>query len=434
MMQRLLTLIRFAALLGSSSWASEAASSSIGFQPATPNDGPLMTFVRPEDQNGNPHQGNGRFEAVYWWSPGLEGPAKLLYKCRSARNLPKFLHRVDSDRVLISILDRCQVLNMPTAILEPLWPGDDQTKFIKGEGDSTFFLYRSVPDPKKGIKIEKNNTGVAVATDWYRPRDFLYVAKIGHTTSREVLYEQALETICLIDDSGFWAITADEPRELIRLTNGGEVASAIRIESNWIAEWIEIVPSPDGKFLALSVLRNDQSFNDRRDLVLARVSDGKLLNRVNDVVTNIWLSSITQPINMNWLDSNRLFFKNLNLETPKLGSMVLDANQLAVRKPTPAEQLAANPAESDQRERVGHFETEFGKVWFAGDTEPAGNVLNKKGIHESAELKLSDDGRWAAFSAPFTKGVFVLDGEKRSKHKVLEGWIYGLWWLPALKP
>lgn len=415
-------------------WASEPSASSLGFLPATPCDGPLLTFVRPEDPNGNPGHGNDRLEAVYWWSPGLKGQAKLLYKCRSARNLPTFLHRADVDRVLISISDRCQVLNLPTATLEPLWPGDDQTKFLKADGDKTFFLHRTVPDPHKGVEIEMNNAGVAVATDWYRPRDILCVGKLGHTTSREVLHEQALERVFLLDDRGFWAISADEPRHLIRLTNQGEVSSAIRIESNWIAEWIDIAPSPDGKFLALSVLRSDQAFQSRRDLVLLGVSDGTLLHRVNDVVTAKPYWSSAASIAMKWLDSTRVFFGSPVLEEEGGGCRVLDVTQLAVRKPTSEERLAASPATRTERILVGSFETEHGKVWFAGDKDPAGNVLNSKGIHESAELELSDDGLWAAFSSPSTKGVFVLDGTRKTKRKVMDEWIYRLNWLPKLRP
>ena len=93
---------------------------------------------------------------------------------------------------------------------------------------------------------------------------------------------------------------------------------------------------------------------------------------------------------MHWVDGTHLLFG----EEKKAQVLQLPESKLA--SPTGAQRNAgrsasASTAREGAREKRP-FDSEWGKIWFAGDNEPAGSVLDENGTKVN-DMEISGDGK-----------------------------------------
>ena len=173
----------------------------------------------------------------------------------------------------------------------------------------------------------------------------------------------------------------------------------------------------------MSVLHDEQDFDRERELIVVDVKRKGVCHLSHNV--SIGSRSYPPPIDMTWVDGTHLLFGETK------SGQVLDAPAGKLAAPTGAQRQAAAPPVPPDRERKGLFDSEWGKLWFAGDKELAGSVLDETGIAVN-DMEISGDGKWAAFCESGASSVFLLDGAARRKHQLLSGWAYNIKWLPAV--
>ena len=394
---------------------------------SNPGNGPLLFFVRPENSNGKPSGGDQseRRESVYVWSASDPGPPQRVMRCNVP--LPDFLHRISRQVVLIRYDYRLQLFDLKAGKMERLLKSEDQGDFVRADGNTVYVLQHTIPRESYGYRL-KTMDGKTVLDEWYRARDRLCAFTAGDVPKILELAGFLIEAILQHDAEGFWVVTAETQPRLLHLSPQGEITDALPWQADWVACEAKFSLSPDARHMALSILRTDQDFHRSRDLVVMSREKKAIIKTVRDInLTNssFTLSSSTPSLQLAWLDHNTLRFilgfsfkgQVLNIETQAITES--DQTRLQQQK------------SPDPREVVGKFETTHGKVWFGKDADPAASVLDAKGRWVSSCLEFSPDSAWAALASPVLHGVVVLDGEKKTRRKLIEDWCYDLHWLAA---
>ncbi|MCX6852685.1 MAG: hypothetical protein NTY98_27665 [Verrucomicrobia bacterium] len=393
-------------------------------------EGPLLFFVRPENSHGKPladDEGDRR-ESVYVWSAGDPGPPQRVMRCDVP--LPNFLHRISQQGVLIRYHDRLQLLDLKAGKMERLLKTDDQSDLVRADGTTLYVLQQTVPRESSGYRL-KTQDGKTVLDEWHRPKDRLCAYFAGDVPKTVELAEPLIEAVLQHDAEGFWVVTAETPPRLLHVSTQGVITDALPWQADWAVCEAKFSLSPDARHMALSILRTDQDFHERRDLVVMSREKKAILQTVRDIdLRNSLLSGSTPSLQLAWLDRSTLRFGSYFFSSWQ----VLNVETLAITKFDPTAVLQREP--SDPRIVVGKFETTHGRVWFGKDTELAGSVLNAKGNWVSSCLEFSPDSAWAALASPELDSVVVLDGENRTRRKLIDGWCYDLRWLgaPGEKP
>jgi hypothetical protein len=390
-----------------------------------PGAGPLLVFVRPENQHGKPSGGDqsDRLESVYVWSAGDPRPPQRVIRCNVP--LPKFLHRISQHGVLIRYDDRLQLLDLKAGKMEQLLKADDQSDLVRADGSTLYVLQQTVPRESYGYRL-KTKDGKTVLDQWHRPKDQLCAYFAGDAPKTVELLEPLIEAVLQHDAAGFWVVTAEKTPRLLHLSTQGAITDTLPWQADWAVCEAKFSLSPDARHIAFSILRTDQDFHGLRDLVVMSREKKAIIQTVRDIdLRNSFLSSSTPSLQLAWLDRSTLRFGSYFFSSWQ----VLNIETLAITKFDPAS--APKQESSDHRNVVGKFETTHGKVWFGKDTDLAASVLDARGRWVSSCLEFSPDSAWAALASPVLDGVVVLDGEKKERRKLIEGWCYDLRWLGA---
>lgn len=388
--------------------------------------GPLLCFVRPENRNGKPLAGDpdDRLESVYVWSAGDPRPPQRVMRCDVP--LPDFLHRISQHVVLIRYDYRLQLLDLKAGKMERLLSSEDQSDLVRADGNRLYVLQQTVPPDSSGYRL-KTKDGKTVLDEWHRPKDRLCAYLAGEARKTVELAEPLIEAVLHHDAEGFWVVTAETKPRLLHLTTQGAITDELSWQADWATCEAKFSLSPDARHIALSILRTDQDFHRFRDLVVMSREKKAIIQTVRDIdlrSSSLILSSSTPSLPLDWLDRSHLsFLMGFNFK-----AQVLDIETQAI---TSSDLTPAVPQERDPRKAIGKFETAHGRVWFGKDTELAGSVLDAKGRWVSSCLEFSTDSGWAALSSPDLDGVLVLEGEKKNRRKLIEGWCYDLHWLAA---
>lgn len=401
-----------------------------GFSPVKVGDGPLVFFIHPEDKSGSSTSDIGsRTEVMYLCDPAAGAKAVPVWRGKGPLVVP--LHRLTRNLTVIKRPFVCYLWDMAKGSATPLWSGENQTSFLKAEGGKIFFLRRLLPDPIGGMKLGSGRNGKTVAESWFRARDKVCTLTPGDKAGAVELTAPVLEHIVETGPAGIWAVTADEPRKLCLIANDGTVTEIIPFDRHWVATETHPVFSPTRDYLALSVLHDEQDFHSERELIVVDVKR-KAVSHVshNVAIDTLLVSGYPRPVGMTWVDGTHLLFGQLLFGEGK-NDQVLDAPSGKLSASTEAQRKAATPLQRPDRERKGLFDSEFGRIWFAGDKEPAGSVLDQRGV-EVRDMEISKDGKWAAFCDPKSDVVFLLDGANRRKHQLISGWSFDIKWLPAV--
>lgn len=397
---------------------------------ARPDAGPLLVFVRPEDSQDKPIKGGeaDRHESVYVWNAGDPGPPQRVMRCNVP--LPDFLHRISQQVVLIRYDDRLQLLDLKAGKMERLLKSDDESGLVRAEGNTVYFVQQTAPPKSHGYRL-KSQDGKTVLDQWPRPKDRLCSYFAGDASLTVELAEPLIEGVLQHDAEGLWVVTAEAVPQLLHVSVQGVITDVLPWQADWAVGLARVSLSPDGRHLAFSILRTDQDFHGRRDLVVMSREKKAIIQTVRDIdLSTSVLASVAPSLDLNWLDRSTLRFGRSLFSR----GQILNVETLAIGMSEPAP--ATGREESERRTVVGKFETTFGKAWFGKDSELAGSVLNAKGNWVSACLEFSSDGGWAALTSRGPDSVVVLDGEKRSRRRLIEGWCYDLRWLaaPGMKP
>jgi hypothetical protein len=388
-----------------------------------PSGGPLLSFVRPENRHDKPVGGDqgDRHENVYLWSAGDAKPPQRLMRCDGP--LPDFLHRISRQDVLIRYDDRLQILNLKVGKMQRLLKGEELSDLVRVDGDDIYLLKHSMSRKSFGYQLKTLN-GKTVLDVWHRPKDRLCAFTAGEFPKIVEFAEPLIEAVLRHDEAGFWVVTSETQPRLLHLSKQGAITDTLPWQSDWAACEAKFSLSPDAKYIALSILRTDQDFHRSRDLVVMSCDKKAIIHTVRDFDVALPLHfSSTPSLQLVWADKRILRFGS----DYKPKWQVLDVETLAVTK---SDQTPAEPQQSPKlRTVVGRFETTHGKVWFGKDTAVAASVLDAKGHWVSSCLEFSPDSAWAALASPELDGVVVLDGENRSRRKLIEGWCYDLHWL-----
>lgn len=393
-----------------------------GFSPVQVGEGPLVCLIHPEDESGRSLGGWERTEVMYLCDPGTGARAVPVWRGKIPLVTP--LQRLTKNLTVVERGYECYVWDMSAGSATPLWAGGDQTSFLKAEGSKVFFLRRLLPDTSNGMKVGSGKDGKQVAESWFRARDKLCTLTPGDRAEAVELPVPVIEHIVETGASGIWAVTADEPRKLCLISNDGTVTDIIPFDRHWVAIETRAAFSPARDYLALSVLHDEQDFGRERELIVVDVKRKGVCHLSHNV--SIGSMSFPPPIDMIWVDGTHLLFGEAE------SGQVLDAPAGKLAAPTGAQRNAATRPVPPDRERKGLFDSEWGKIWFAGDKELAGSVLNKSGIGVN-DMAISEDGKWAALCESITNDVFLLDGAARRKHQLLSGWAYNIKWLLAVE-
>ena len=391
-----------------------------GFTPVKVGDGPLLCLIHPEDESGRPESGGGtRTQVMYLCDPSAGAKATPVWRGESP--VVGTLMRLTRNLAVIQRFTEGYVWDIENGSGTPLWPGEDQTSFLKAEGGKVFFLRRLQPDLLSGMKVRTGKNGKTVAESWFRARDKVCTMTPGDKAGAVELAAPVLEHIVESGPAAIWAVTADEPRKLCFISSDRTVTDIIPFDRHWVARETHGVFSPARDYLALSVLHDEQDFGSERELIVVDVKR-KAVGHVSHNVSISELRSYPPPIEMKWVDGTHLLFGEEKSE------QVLDAPAGKLSVPTEAQRKAAAPPQRPARERKGLFDSEWGKIWFAGDKELAGSVLDENGTKVN-DMEISEDGKWAAFCDSTSKDVYLLDGAARKKHRLLTGWAYDIKWL-----
>jgi len=384
-----------------------------GFTPAAVSDGPLLFLF----QGGSlPHT-----EVMFLCDPASDLKAVPVWRGEDPP-APEPRHRLSKELVVLERGQQGFVWNIVQGRATPLWPGEDQTTFLKADGGDILFLHRMVPNPIRGVEVQAGKNGKYIVKSWFRPRDRL--CRLTPGEKAQELTVPLLEKILETGPDGIWAVTAEEPRRLCRITGDGKVREIVRFDPRWVASETAHCFSPARTYLALSILQDQQDFHSERELVVVDLQRKTVCHVSHNVPVKDW-AAYPPPIEMMWLDGTHLLFGE-----PEKNQRVLDAASGKLSAPTAAQRAAAIPAERPERERIGSFDFAWGQLWFAGDKELAGSVL--EGAHTKvSDMEISPDGKWAAFCDPGSKEVLLLDGANRRRHRLLTGWSYNFAWLPG---
>ena len=394
-----------------------------GFSPVKVGEGPLVCLIHPEDGIGQSvSDGRERTEVMYLCDPGSGVKATPVWRGSVPLVVP--LQRLTKNLTVVERGYECFVWDMSEGGATSLWAGGDQTSFLKAEGSKVFFLRRLLPDTSSGVKLRSGKNGEHVAESWFRARDKLCTLTPGDKAGAVELSVPVLEHIVETGPTGIWAVTADEPRKLCLISNDGTVTGIIPFDPHWVAGETFAVFSPARDYLALSVLHDEQDFDRERELIVVDVKRKGVCHLSHNV--SIGSRSYPPPIDMTWVDGTHLLFGETK------SGQVLDAPAGKLAAPTGAQHKAAAPPVAPDRETKGLFDSVWGKLWFAGDKELAGSVLDETGIAVN-DMEISGDGKWAAFCESGASNIFLLDGAARRKHQLLSGWAYNIKWLPAVE-
>lgn len=400
-----------------------------GFSPVNVGEGPLVFFIHPEDESGRSTISGPRTEVLYVCDVAADTKAVPVWRGEVPVVVP--VQRLTRNLTVIERSREYYLWDMAKGSATPLWPGQNQTSFLKAEGGKIFFLRRLLPDPINGMKVGRGKDGKTVAESWFRARDKVCTLIPGDEAGAVELDAPVLEHIVETDSAGIWAVTADEPRKLCLISNDGTVTDIIPFDRHWVASETHAVFSPARDYLAMSVLHDEQDFSREKELIVVDVKRKAVSHVSHNVSLGIWFG-YPAPIEMTWVDETHLLFGNHLLEKEK-NVQVLDAPSGKLSALTEVQRKAAALSHGPTtRERNGLFDSEFGKIWFAGDKEPAGSVLDEKGS-SVRDLKISKDGNWAAFCDLDSNEVFLLDGANRRKRRLASGWTFQINWLPAVE-
>lgn len=406
------------------------------FRPVEVSHGELLFLVHPETAEGVPNGGSGdRFEVLYLHDPsaGWDRPKVLWHG--EGNVAPRPLARMSRDVVLMDFEDRAFFLTLSTGAVAPLLRTDDETKVLLVDESKVYFLHRTIPDTSPGaFHWEKRR--------WLydRPADFLMMTAANQSDRPVRLAPEKIERVLAITENTFWVVTAGRRRHLARITERGSELIA-PWNKHWIAPLATIYLSPDQLRLAVEMCHDLHDFSVREVVVVHLPSRRVCFSRSNVGVAIF--GSAHQVLPMRWKGPTHLCIYETSFRHPEEEAnwVVMDAfGRLIEFDDEQGREIsdgkgvsfyADAPPDPPSRERIGAFDREFGRLYFAGEQEPVISLVRDDGV-EVDDVTVSPSGNWAVASGTTHAGTTLINGRRRSTSGLLRGGSYDHMWLPSV--
>ncbi len=403
------------------------------FSPVEVSESALLFFVRPEDGKGASASGSDaeRIEVLYAYDATLHAQPQRIWSGGNPR--PRPIARLSRDVVLIERLSQHHFLNLRTGETTPLVGPGAETEFLANGPGGMFFLKQSVGGGSSSgsMRLGRSETdpNITVVKDYDRPKHLLYRYDVNATIEEKtrLLSTVGIERVLHHEGGNSWVISSGDEehkgRKLCKLGRDGSLNELIGIDDHWVASMVGFHLSPSGNYLALTALHDQHDFHGERELTIVDLGK-KRVAYSRERITDLFGGFGNGP---------SLFVRWHGISLLSVGwSELVDLSGPEVTvKPFPDDPSELlGPVLS--RETTGFFDHEHGLLFFHGDEEPVANVLSSPQA-KSSDLELDERGEWAAFVPIHERGIYLVDGRKKQKSLLLEGWCYGLRWLPAMK-
>lgn len=389
------------------------------FKPMELSGGPLLSFVHPEDENGKSQPGGGeRLEVFYLFDPVVHKKPQAIM--REDIHSPRLVGRVSKNIVVWDYKSQLFTANLAKGTISPLLQEKGDNVLVAIESDRIYFLKRLVSDSMHGVELNHREDGKSVPRSWFRARDVLYEYKIDRSTPARPVSPLVFEHFFEAAPDGFWGITSESPHKVVRIDRKGTVHEEFDLGADWVL-WRTVHQfSPTRRYLALSFNHREQDFPSNRTLLICDLQEKRIAYQDRKVSVPQGLS-MSPSLSLNWLNDSLLrydvWFSGGVVDAQK--SEKLD--QAAAAKFL--HRLPNEPADKFFRWEKG------GLLYFAGGDEPVANVLDGDVI--VGEITISPDEKWAASDGTNGAGVTFIDGVKKKKRVIIDGWGYQLHWLPS---
>lgn len=396
------------------------------FTPFTVGKGPLLSFIRPENAAGHPRKGApDRREALYLFDPATHKSPHAIWKRSSP--MASLVGRLAQHRFLLEHRQSLFRVDLEQGEITPLLNKDDRTELIHFSDDHLLFLHHLTPDPLNGIKLGRNANNKVVPKDWFRPRAQLYRMRTDGTGQAERLSDTLLAKIIEVEGNNIWAITGEQSQRLVRIDHKGTIHQIADLGLGLLLhDQSSFAFNPSRTYLAMGVQYADQEFFEERTLIVCDLLKRTIAFKDDKAKALNIFDSIIPPLIVGWTNDDIVSYGGY-IQGERMYNLAkgehLTEEQM---KPFLPKTLASR---KPGRIKTGHFEHEHGRLYFLGQQEPVADVL--RGNVATGTIAVSADHCWAAYSDK--RDLFLIDGVKKKKTKLLPGWCYDPHWLPERK-
>lgn len=400
------------------------------FQPVEVGNGPLLFFthhdLRPD----------GWVDTTYVMDPTIHRQPVLLLKDWQVH--PQ--HRFRSDLVLVEYRSRLLVLNLRSGKASFLLP-ENKTQFVSVAGSRVFFveLLPAGGDKSRGVKLGGTGKGVTTTEEYYRGPENLYVADVEGSAKPQRILDHPIEGVLSTTKEAIWLVSTEPKRKLIRVTHDNQARDIVPFDSHWVTTRTKCAFSPHGRYLALETVHDAHDFNKERELFVIDVQQRKITWQQERISTAAWSGWGHAPhLSCRWRDEKTLFFRSFPKWDLHLTSLVdIEAGKFLSDEQVEKWQklLEKESSKPARRRRIGYFELEFGKAFFAGDGTPAVNVVDESKTQvrtQVGEMEVSPGGEYLLYRSRADHHVYLLDGAKRTETRITPAGV-GYSWLPAVQ-
>lgn len=389
------------------------------------SDGPVLYFVHPEA-----NKDDDREEVVYLFDPAKHESPRELWRGPNPPPRPIMLSydqpsagRPAPHLMILERRSRGMIVDLRRGAAEAL---DEKhpTKVLSVEEKQVFFLQQSAPQGLMGYKLARDENGVIITESYARQRDYLCMHVIGEGASKR-LCDTVIERVLFTDTDGFWVITAGKDRKIARISRKGELVELAAFDDHWVAPMTRYALSPKWKFLALSTLHDRHDFHKQRELMVVDVEQKKTILTLEKVkVYQHPFSSTSASLWVDWLGDSRLSIGS----DPQRVIDLPDGAELDRKALDRLLDEFEDQPEEPRRKTIGHFDHEWGLLYFKGEAKPVASVLDESGSMVR-DMEIDPQGRWASYVGD--DAVWFVDGKTRLKSQLVKGWAYDLHWMPS---
>jgi hypothetical protein len=240
-------------------------------------------------------------------------------------------------------------------------------------------------------------------------------------------------------------VVREEPIALVAIAKDGSGERVIAtLPGDLVPTLMTAEPSPSGRLVALGAADRGDFFGHRH-LFVADAEKGGIVLEKRGIEVRVSMSSSRSPsLAFTWLDDGTLRYSEtrakgrvvdldpdaaiywIDVRVPS-GDVVKSARRgrVGLRHEKPLRDGEAEEVPTGRRTQ-GLFDLEPGRLYFRGAAEPLLDTAGANGNVTWAEIAISKDGRFAAFSGK--AGAVIADGVSKSTRLALPGSCHGLQW------
>jgi len=305
-----------------------------------------------------------------------------------------------------------------------------EIEVISVEHGKVYFLEMQKPQGSSGYKLKKGDNDSTVIEDYFRPDNILRVLDPKNSPESAKLAELQIEQVLFEDDDRFIVVSAGQDgrnRNLCSVKKSGGAETICPFPDFWVASLTRIEFSPNRKRVAVTAAHEKNDFHESRELMVVDLHKKKVVSKASKLKPlPMIFCSVPPSLFLNWADNDLLYAMSAD-------EFAIDLNTgKPPTKEREREVVAAVKNEEHQsegaRESIGFFEVVHGQAFYKGDKKPVADVLDASGA-KVRDLAVDCNGKWLAFASS-DSALCLVDGEKKKKRTLMQGWTYDIQWLP----